>query len=162
MSGERPNKKPRKSLAPTLALQLNDDTAEKQQRKEAQGAAPRKALAPVVAGATGVVASSLSKALSASQEAASAIDLCTRNVCMGGTVQLTIQKINQKTTWNMKLIELLPELINSDAHVPNHPGNTTFQKLTATLDASVKIYSSRVDSVHVDTFKMLGKLLLQL
>jgi len=31
-----------------------------------------------------------------------------------------------------------------------------FQKHAATLDASVRIYASRVDAVHNDTYKMLG------
>ena len=33
---------------------------------------------------------------------------------------------------------------------------TNFQRASCTLDASVMIYASRVDSVHKDTFKVLG------
>ena len=35
-------------------------------------------------------------------------------------------------------------------------GQTNFQKSSCTLDAGVKIYASRVDSFHNETFKMLG------
>jgi len=35
---------------------------------------------------------------------------------------------------------------------------TNFQVASCTLDASVKIYSCRVDSVHNETFKVLGGL----
>ena len=38
------------------------------------------------------------------------------------------------------------------------PHQTNFQKASCTLDASVKIYSYRVDSVHQNTYKMLGGL----
>jgi condensin complex subunit 2 len=36
--------------------------------------------------------------------------------------------------------------------------NPNFQAASCALDASVKIYSCRVDSVHTDAFKVLGGL----
>lgn len=41
---------------------------------------------------------------------------------------------------------------------PSHPSGTDFQLAGVTLDAGVKIYCSRVDSVHVNAFKVLGGL----
>eukprot|EP00889_Picochlorum_renovo_P007100 jgi/Picre1/34130/NNA_001605.t1 len=53
------------------------------------------------------------------------------------------------------LIEHLDDLIQEEGHAGR---NTNFQKASVTLDAGVKIYSYRVDSVHTETFKMLGGL----
>ena len=47
--------------------------------------------------------------------------------------------------------ELLKESQNVDS-------GTNFQVASCTLDAGVKIYSYRVDSVHKDTYKVLGSL----
>lgn len=35
---------------------------------------------------------------------------------------------------------------------------SSFQSASCTLDAGVKIYAGRVDSVHADAYKMLGSL----
>eukprot|EP01127_Copromyxa_protea_P024731 TRINITY_DN9893_c0_g1_i1.p1 TRINITY_DN9893_c0_g1~~TRINITY_DN9893_c0_g1_i1.p1 ORF type:complete len:681 (-),score=144.49 TRINITY_DN9893_c0_g1_i1:28-1833(-) len=64
-------------------------------------------------------------------------------------------KINQKNTWSLKLIDFLSDIAH-DVEVTEPKDK--FQVLSSTLDASVKIYSSRVDSVHLDTYKMLGGL----
>jgi len=63
-------------------------------------------------------------------------------------------KINKKNTWSLKLIDYIDDLWKGDekSELPN------FQAATGALDASVKIYSSRVDSVHSDAYKMLGGL----
>lgn len=60
-----------------------------------------------------------------------------------------------KNTWSLRLIDYIDDVL-SDAGKESVEQKTNFQKATATLDASVKIYSSRVDSVHTDTYKMLG------
>ena len=63
-------------------------------------------------------------------------------------------KITPQNTWGLPLIEHLPELIREE-----RPGDqTNFQKASVTLAAGVKIYSYRVDSVHTETFKILGGL----
>lgn len=60
-------------------------------------------------------------------------------------------KISAQNTWSLPLIENLPDLIkDSDGD------HTNFQRASVTLDAGVKIFSYRVDSVHTETFKMLG------
>lgn len=65
-------------------------------------------------------------------------------------------KITAKNTWGLPLIEHLDDLIRDDQNASGR--NTNFQKASVTLDAGVKIYSYRVDSVHTETFKMLGGL----
>ncbi|KAL6313948.1 hypothetical protein AAG906_011678 [Vitis piasezkii] len=62
-------------------------------------------------------------------------------------------KINQKNTWELKLIDHLSEIIRVDAEEDTE---TNFQKASCTLEAGVKIYSLRVDSVHSEAYKILG------
>lgn len=62
-------------------------------------------------------------------------------------------KINQKNTWELSLIDHLCDIIKVDAE--NHV-DTNFQKASCTLEAGVKIYSLRVDSVHSEAYKVLA------
>ncbi|KAL4421403.1 hypothetical protein ABPG75_010694 [Micractinium tetrahymenae] len=62
-------------------------------------------------------------------------------------------KITPQNTWALPLIEHLPDLIREEGGA-----QTNFQRASVTLDAGVKIYSYRVDSVHTETFKILGGL----
>ena len=62
-------------------------------------------------------------------------------------------KINAKNTWSLALIDHISEIV---ADSKDEDGQTNFQKSSCTLDAGVKIYASRVDSFHNETFKMLG------
>ncbi|XP_024542601.1 condensin complex subunit 2-like [Selaginella moellendorffii] len=64
-------------------------------------------------------------------------------------------KINQQNTWDLKLIDYLPHIVKADN---NEDTQTNFQKASCTLEASAKIYSCRVDSVHTETYKVLGGL----
>lgn len=64
-------------------------------------------------------------------------------------------KITAHNTWGLPLIEHLDDLIQEEGYTGRR---TNFQKASVTLDAGVKIYSYRVDSVHTETFKMLGGL----
>ncbi|XP_024033064.1 condensin complex subunit 2 isoform X2 [Morus notabilis] len=61
-------------------------------------------------------------------------------------------KINQKNTWELNLIDHLTEIIK----VEENDMETNFQKASCTLEAGVKIYSLRVDSVHSEAYKVLG------
>jgi hypothetical protein len=63
-------------------------------------------------------------------------------------------KITTNNTWGLPLIEHLDDLIREE----DPTQHTNFQRASVTLDAGVKIYSYRVDSVHTETFKMLGGL----
>lgn len=63
-------------------------------------------------------------------------------------------KISQKNTWSLNLIDHMADLVK-----PSEEGRTTnFQHASCTLDAGIKIYSYRVDSVHSEAFKVLGGL----
>ncbi|XP_020098267.1 condensin complex subunit 2 isoform X2 [Ananas comosus] len=62
-------------------------------------------------------------------------------------------KINQKNTWELRLIDHLSEIIQVRSEDDDE---TNFQKASCTLEAGVKIYSARVDSVHSEAYKVLG------
>ncbi|KAM0939546.1 putative condensin complex subunit 2/barren [Dioscorea sansibarensis] len=62
-------------------------------------------------------------------------------------------KINQKNTWELGLIDHLSEIIRVESE---DESETNFQKASCTLEAGVKIYSMRVDSVHTEAYKVLG------
>ncbi|KAK9924503.1 hypothetical protein M0R45_032869 [Rubus argutus] len=62
-------------------------------------------------------------------------------------------KINQKNTWELNLIDHLAELVKVEEE---QDAETNFQKASCTLEAGVKIYSARVDSVHSEAYKVLG------
>ncbi|XVF03803.1 hypothetical protein REPUB_Repub05bG0024400 [Reevesia pubescens] len=66
----------------------------------------------------------------------------------------TENKINQKNTWELKLIDHLSEIIK--AETAEGYSETNFQKASCTLEAGVKIYSFRVDALHTDAYKVLG------
>ncbi|XP_068666987.1 condensin complex subunit 2-like isoform X2 [Aristolochia californica] len=62
-------------------------------------------------------------------------------------------KINQKNTWELSLLDHLIEIIKVEE---DDDAETNFQKASCTLEAGVKIYSMRVDSVHSEAYKVLG------
>ncbi|KZV17727.1 condensin complex subunit 2 [Dorcoceras hygrometricum] len=62
-------------------------------------------------------------------------------------------KINQRNTWELNLIDHLGEIIKVEEE---NDAETNFQKASCTLEAGVKIYSLRVDSVHSEAYKVLG------
>ncbi|CAK8535492.1 unnamed protein product [Lathyrus sativus] len=64
-------------------------------------------------------------------------------------------KINQKNTWDLDLIDHLTDIIRDEDD--NH-GETNFQMASCTLEAGVKIYSLRVDSVYSETYKVLARM----
>lgn len=60
-----------------------------------------------------------------------------------------LQKIDQKNSWALNLIDNLDEVLEAQ---PKESANiTNFTAASVTLDASVKIYSNRVDSVLATT-----------
>ena len=89
-------------------------------------------------------------------------------------------KINANNTWSLQLIENMDKIIapnipatNSEANksapsaAPGTPSRedesaeqaeVNFAKASCTLDASVKIYSYRVDDVHLSSYKVLANL----
>ncbi|KAF2071953.1 hypothetical protein CYY_006728 [Polysphondylium violaceum] len=60
----------------------------------------------------------------------------------------TENKITIKNTWELPLIDYIDNVIESN----------NFQEASCTLDASVQIYATRVDSIHTDTYRYLGGL----
>ncbi|XP_058734894.1 condensin complex subunit 2-like [Vicia villosa] len=62
-------------------------------------------------------------------------------------------KINQKNTWELNLIDHLTDIVKPEEE---NDTETNFQKASCTLEAGVKIYSLRVDSVHSEAYKVLG------
>eukprot|EP00310_Coccolithus_braarudii_P021663 CAMPEP_0183335996 /NCGR_PEP_ID=MMETSP0164_2-20130417/4114_1 /TAXON_ID=221442 /ORGANISM="Coccolithus pelagicus ssp braarudi, Strain PLY182g" /LENGTH=716 /DNA_ID=CAMNT_0025505445 /DNA_START=42 /DNA_END=2192 /DNA_ORIENTATION=- len=66
-------------------------------------------------------------------------------------------KVNEKNSWSLDLIDHMTRMIeNPSADGPDQM--TNFQFASSTLDAGVKIYSYRVDSVYSDTFRLMGGL----
>lgn len=64
-------------------------------------------------------------------------------------------KINQKNTWELNLIDHLSVIIQSKSEDDDDDENN-FQKASCSLEAGVKIYSLRVDSLHSEAYKVLG------
>ncbi|KAK7335586.1 hypothetical protein VNO80_27512 [Phaseolus coccineus] len=62
-------------------------------------------------------------------------------------------KINQKNTWELDLIDHLTDIIRVEE---GNQVETNFQIASCTLEAGVRIYSLRVDSVHSDAYKVLA------
>ncbi|XP_064031644.1 condensin complex subunit 2 [Pogoniulus pusillus] len=65
----------------------------------------------------------------------------------------TENKITPKNAFGLHLIDYMTEILN-----PKDSGGTDFKVAAGTLDASAKIYSARVDAIHMDTYKILGAL----
>ena len=63
-------------------------------------------------------------------------------------------KINAKNSWSLPLIDHIAELVKPDRTDADEDYN--FQKASCTLDAGVKIYGCRVDSVHTEAYKVLA------
>ncbi|XP_015581036.1 condensin complex subunit 2 [Ricinus communis] len=69
----------------------------------------------------------------------------------------TENKINLKNTWELKLIDHLSEIIEVETGGGGDT-ETNFQKASFTLEAGVKIYSVRVDSLHSEAYKLLAEI----
>lgn len=64
-----------------------------------------------------------------------------------------LQKINLKNAFDVNV-----EFLESISKLLNKKEDNSWQKASASLDATAKIYGYRVDSVHTETFKFLGGL----
>jgi len=64
-------------------------------------------------------------------------------------------KINEKNSWSLDLIDHMGKLIKEDS---GGSRGVNFQKASCTLDASVKIYSHRVDDTHASSHRILESL----
>ncbi|KAK6157306.1 hypothetical protein DH2020_011554 [Rehmannia glutinosa] len=138
-----PNPKLRAPFSPTKSpffIGSNDDKLERAQARAARAAAIRRK--PAVPNAS----------------AASTDDPCLGKEQILELFQNCIKlasenKINQKNTWELNLIDHLCEIVKVEEE---NDAETNFQKASCTLEAGVKIYSMRVDSVHSEAYKVLG------
>ncbi|KAL2482153.1 Condensin complex subunit 2 [Forsythia ovata] len=137
-----PNPKQRGPFSPTSPFFLgsNDDKLERAQARAARAAAVRRKLAAPTTDTSPNADPCLGKEqiLELFQNC---IKLASEN------------KINQKNTWELNLIDHLNEIIKVEEE---NDVETNFQKASCTLEAGVKIYSMRVDSVHSEAYKVLG------
>lgn len=70
-------------------------------------------------------------------------------------------RINAGNSWNLRLIENMDKLVSEEPTTEQQDSSGTtvnFTKASCTLDASVKIYSYRVDDVHLTSYKVLANL----
>ena len=61
-------------------------------------------------------------------------------------------KINDKNSWNLDLIDNMGKILKDDSRQQR---GVNFQKASCTLDASVKIYSHRVDDTYTTSHRVL-------
>eukprot|EP00052_Salpingoeca_macrocollata_P017771 m.145392 g.145392 ORF g.145392 m.145392 type:complete len:712 (+) comp20494_c0_seq1:37-2172(+) len=128
---EQEKKERRRSMAVDAASRAMLSSPYKSPRKLDNGASAVEDVVPTAALNNGQL----------SELYSNCIKLCTEN------------KINQKNSWSLNLIDYISDVLDS------RPGEmTNFQVASCTLDASVKIYSYRVDSVHSEAYKVLGGL----
>lgn len=132
-----------------LLLTPNDDEEERAQVRRARAAALRRKSGiggDILAAFSSVAAPEESSVLSREH----ILEL--HNNCIKLAAE---NKITQRNTWDLKLIDHLSALVQGD---DDEDDQTNFQKASCTLEAGVKIYSTRVDSVHSETYKVLGGL----
>ncbi|MQL72080.1 hypothetical protein Taro_004428 [Colocasia esculenta] len=134
---------PVSSSAPLRFLGSNDDQLERAQARAARASAVRRKTAAAAAqgGDGGRPRSDIFGKEQIMELFNNCIKLASEN------------KINQKNTWELSLIDHLSEIIRVES---DDDVETNFQKASCTLEAGVKIYSLRVDSVHSEAYKVLG------
>ncbi|KAI0513547.1 hypothetical protein KFK09_009572 [Dendrobium nobile] len=132
-------------LSPTLnvfPLESNDDNLERAQARAARIASIRRKSVVAVGPASPPFRSNLLNHEQIMDLLNNCLKLASEN------------KINQKNTWELNLIDHLSEIIQTKHEVDD--AETNFQKASCTLEAGVKIYSLRVDSLHSEAYKVLG------
>ncbi|KAL2328378.1 hypothetical protein Fmac_021805 [Flemingia macrophylla] len=135
-----PNPKQRLRIQSPTFLGSNDDQLERAQARAARAAAIRR------------------RSLSLNHSLHANSDPCLNKQQILDLFQNCIKlasenKINQKNTWELNLIDHLTDIIKTEEE---NDAETNFQKASCTLEAGVKIYSLRVDSVHSEAYKVLG------
>ncbi|CAM8948600.1 unnamed protein product [Rhodiola kirilowii] len=131
------------SPATAFFLGSNDDKLERAQARAARAAAIRRKS----------IAAALQPPPSQSGEDNPCLDKSQILELYQNCIKLASEnKINQRNTWELNLIDHLYEIIK----VEDEDVETNFQKASCTLEAGVKIYSMRVDSVHSEAYKVLG------
>jgi condensin complex subunit 2 len=67
-------------------------------------------------------------------------------------------RINAGNSWGLRLIENIDKFLIDEQEQEVEGQRVNFTKASCTLDASVKIYSYRVDDVHLSSYKVLANL----
>jgi condensin complex subunit 2 len=67
-------------------------------------------------------------------------------------------RINAGNSWNLQLIDNMDKFLSDDTAETKKDNRINFTKASCTLDASVKIYSYRVDDVYLTSYKVLANL----
>ena len=154
--------------APNLAV--NDDDAEKRRRRETR--CEEKAILesplktpsrPSVGPMSGAAAPAASPPFIGAAQKHGIVPPARKDLTNPQLVDMYTQcirlssenKITTKNSFELNLIEYIDEVLKSTIGAP---GEGNFQVASCTLDASVKIYSCRVDRVHNEAYRMLGTL----
>ena len=66
-------------------------------------------------------------------------------------------KINAKNSWDLNLIDHMSHLVKEETS-DRGTSSINFQKASCTIDASVKIYSHRVDDTWTTSYRILENL----
>ncbi|KAM1758193.1 hypothetical protein ACFX11_007348 [Malus domestica] len=132
--------RPQSPTSPLFVLGSNDDQLERAQARVARAAAIR------------------GKAATVSAHSSLPDDRCLSREQIIKLFQECIKlasenKITQKNTWELKLIDHLSDIIKVGTE---NGAETNFQKASCTLEAGLKIYSARVDSLHAEAYKVLS------
>ncbi|CAN6557807.1 unnamed protein product [Malus baccata var. baccata] len=132
--------RPQSPTSPLFVLGSNDDQLERAQARVARAASIRRKAATVSAHSSLPDDRCLSREqiIKLFQEC---IKLASEN------------KITQKNTWELKLIDHLSDIIKVGTE---NGAETNFQKASCTLEAGLKIYSARVDSLLAEAYKVLS------
>lgn len=133
-----------KSKAAAHLLAENDDEAEKLVRRKSLAAfrQKRKSMAFAMAGEDEEAEAASAEVVENKENIKKALDSYSEMIKLCAS-----KKLNVKNTWSLSLIDHIDHILDS------HQGS--FQKASCTLQASVQIYEKRVDSTHMDTFRML-------
>ncbi|KAK1258860.1 Condensin complex subunit 2 [Acorus gramineus] len=135
---------PMKSPPPHLLISSNDDRLERAQAQAARSTAAKRR------------ESLFTVPHAAATSSSSAVSLFSRDQIMElfqNCIKLASEnKINQKNTWELGLIDHISEIIRVESE--DH-AETNFQKASCTIEAGVKIYALRVDSAHSEAYKVI-------
>ncbi|KAK3698761.1 hypothetical protein QZH41_014526 [Actinostola sp. cb2023] len=132
---------------PLNNLTLNDDAAEKRQRRLSRVTS--------VALSSPATPRSTSRLDSERNQTKSGLTNFQLKDLYSNCIKLSTEnKINSKNAFGLHLIDYMQDLIKT----VKEGDMTNFQVASCTLDASAKIYAGRVDSIHAQVYKMLGGL----
>ncbi|KAK1302582.1 Condensin complex subunit 2 [Acorus calamus] len=135
---------PMKSPPPHLLISSNDDRLERAQAQAARSTAAKRRESLFIVPNAAATSSSSAASLFGRDQIMELFQNC---------IKLASEnKINQKNTWELGLIDHISEIIRVESE--DH-AETNFQKASCTIEAGVKIYALRVDSAHSEAYKVI-------